>query len=82
MIETDNMRAERCGAALAQAMLDDLMKRRNEPQAEQFTTVAEALGVLTLFKDEHIEAAAAGFAGSLVSVLMLGVANLPKGDAQ
>ena len=44
--------------------------------------VAGALGVLTLFKDEHIESAAAGFAGSLVSVLMLGVANLPKGDAQ
>ena len=44
--------------------------------------VAGALGVLTLFKDEYIEAAAAGFAGSLENVLMVGVANLPKGDAQ
>lgn len=82
MIETDNMRAERCGAALAEAMLDDLMKRRNEPQAEQFTTVAGALCGLNEFKGEYIESAAGGFAGVLVDVLMVGLANLQKRDGQ
>ena len=74
--------AESCGAELGLALIQALHKLRDQPQDENFLMVAGALGVLTLFKDEHIEAAAAGFAGSLVSVLMLGVANLPKGDAQ
>lgn len=74
--------AESCGAELGQALIQALHKLRDKPQDENFLMVAGALGVLTLFKDEHIEAAAAGFAGSLVDVLMVGIANLPKGDAQ
>ena len=74
--------AESCGAELGQALIQALHKLRDKPQDESFLMVAGALGVLTLFKDEHIEAAAAGFAGSLVDVLMVGIANLPKGDAQ
>ena len=74
--------AESCGAELGLALIQALHKLRDQPQDESFLMVAGALGVLTLFKDEHIEAAAAGFAGALVDVLMLGVANLPKGDAQ
>ena len=74
--------AESCGAELGLALIQALHNLRDQPQDENFLMVAGALGVLTLFKDEHIESAAAGFAVSLVSVLMLGVANLPKGDAQ
>ena len=73
--------AESCGAELGLALIQALHKLRDQPQDENFLMVAGALGVLTLFKDEHIEAAAAGFAGSL-DVLMVGIANLPKGDAQ
>lgn len=74
--------AESCGAELGLALIQALHKLRDKPQDESFLMVAGALGVLTLFKDEYIEAAAAGFAGSLVDVLMVGIANLPKGDAQ
>ena len=74
--------AESSGAELGLALIQALHKLRDQPQDENFLMVAGALGVLTLFKDEHIEAAAAGFAGSLVDVLMVGIANLPKGDAQ
>lgn len=74
--------AESCGAELGLALIQALHNLRDQPQSESFVMVAGALGVLTLFKDEHIEAAAAGFAGSLVDVLMVGIANLPKGDAQ
>ena len=74
--------AESCGAELGLALIQALHKLRDKPQNESFLMVAGALGVLTLFKDEYIESAAAGFAGSLVDVLMVGIANLPKGDAQ
>lgn len=74
--------AESCGAELGLALIQALHKLRDKPQDESFLMVAGALGVLTLFRDERIEAAAAGFAGALVDVLMVGIANLPKGDAQ
>lgn len=73
--------AESCGAELGLALIQALHKLRDQPQSENFLMVAGALSDLTLFKDEHIESAAAGFAGSLVDVLMVGIANLPKGDA-
>ena len=74
--------AEGCGAGLGTALIEALHKLRDKPQSESFLMVAGALGVLTLFDEEHIESAAAGFAGALVDVLMVGIANLPTEGVQ
>ena len=72
--------SERAGAAMSFDLLNELLALRGRPQAEAFRAVNEALRALT--KLEHPDSAAAGFAGAIVNVLELGIANLPKGEAQ
>ena len=72
--------SERAGGALGSDLVHELFELRGRPQAEAFRAVNEALHALT--KLEHPDSAAGGFAAAIVNVLELGVANLPKGEAQ
>ena len=53
-----------------------LLALRGRPQAEAFRAVHDNLHALS--KLEHADSAAGGFAGVIVNVLELGIANLPK----
>ena len=72
--------SERAGAALGTDLSRELFALRGRPQAETFRAVREAL--CALVKLEHGDSAAGGFAAAIVNVLELGIANLPKGEAQ
>ena len=68
--------SERAGAALGLDLLQELMRLRGRPQAEAFRAVQGRLHALTYMG--HADSAAAGFAGAIVNVLEVGIANLPK----
>ena len=72
--------AERAGAALGSDLAQALFALRGRPQAETFRAVNESLRALV--KLEHPDSAAGGFAAAIVNLLELGIANLPKGEAQ
>ena len=72
--------SERAGAALGTDLSRELFALRGRPQAETFRAVREALRALV--KLEHGDSAAGGFAGAIVNVLELGIANLPKFDGE
>lgn len=68
--------SERAGAALGGELLNELLALRDHPQAEAFRALRDKL--YALGKLEHFDSAAGGFAVAVVSVLEVGVANLPK----
>lgn len=68
--------SERAGAALGSDLVQELYALRGRPQAEAFRAVHDKLHALS--KLEHADSAAGGFAGVIVNVLELGIANLPK----
>ena len=70
--------SERAGAALGSDLVQELFELRGLPQAEAFRAVHDKL--FALAKLEHADSAAGGFAGAIVNVLELGIANLPKLD--
>lgn len=80
--ERDVFASERAGAVMGHDLLDELLALRGKPQSEAFRAVHDKLCALS--KLEHFNSAAGGFAGMVVNVLEVGIANLPtfKGDEQ
>ena len=74
--EKHGAESERAGAAMGYDLLDELLALRGRPQAEAFRAVRDKLFALS--KLEHADSAAGGFAAAIVSVLEVGIANLPK----
>ena len=72
--------SERAGAALGADLLQELLVLRGRPQAEAFRAVQGRLHALTYMG--HADSAAAGYAGAIVNVLEVGIANLPKTEGQ
>lgn len=68
--------SERAGAVMGYDLLDELLALRGRPQAEVLRAVHDKLFALS--KLEHADSAAGGFAAAIVSVLEVGIANLPK----
>lgn len=68
-----NFAAERAGAYIGNAMLNDLLAQRDGPQAERARTVHQALCALGIRHET-----AAGFATVITDVLATGVAHLPN----
>ena len=67
---------ERAGAAMGLDLINELLAVRGKPQAEAFRALHDKL--LALSKLDHFDSAAGGFAGAIVNVLEVGIANLPK----
>ena len=72
--------SERAGAALGTDLVRELFALRGRPQAEAFHAVHDKLHALS--KLEHADSAAGGFAGVIVNVMELGIANLPKREKE
>ena len=68
--------SERAGAALGSDLVQELFELRGRPQAEAFRAVHDKL--FALRKLAHADSAVGGFAGAVVNVLELGIANLPQ----
>jgi hypothetical protein len=67
--------SERAGTAMGRDLIDELLVVRGKPQAEAFRVIHDKLHALS--KLEHFDSAAGGFAGAVVNVLEIGIANLP-----
>ena len=74
--QEDKFTSERAGAAMGFDLVDELFALRGEPQAEAFHAIRKKLYALS--KLEFFDSAAGGFAGAVVNVLKIGIANLPK----
>ena len=74
--------SEQAGASMGNDLINELLAVRGKPQAEAFRAIRDKLYALS--KLEHFDSAASGFAGAVVNVLQIGVANIPKfeGDEQ
>ena len=74
--------SERAGAGMGFDLINELLAVRGKPQAEAFRAIRDKLYALSKLK--HFDSAAGGFAGAVVNVLQIGVANIPKfeGDEQ
>ena len=74
--QEEKFTSERAGAGMGFDLIDELLAVRDEPQAEAFRALHDKL--LALSKLEHFDSAAGGFAGAVVNVLEIGIANLPQ----
>ena len=74
--QEDTFTSERAGAAMGFDLIDELFALRSEPQTNAFRAIRDKLYALS--KLEFFDSAAGGFAGAVVNVLQIGVANLPK----
>lgn len=74
--------AEQAGAVMGVDLINELLAVQGQPQAEAFRAIRAKLFALS--KLEHFDSAAGGFAGAVVNVLEIGIANIPKfeGDEQ
>lgn len=72
--------AERAGAELGHNLLNELLALHGSPQTEALRHVHEKLRALS--KLGRFDSAAGGFAVALVNVLEVGIANLPKVEAE
>lgn len=70
--------SEQAGADLGAGLVQVLIDLRHQGQDAAFCAVRHAL--LKVANMEHPEHAFGGFAGQLVPLLELGIANLPKGE--
>ena len=68
--------SEQAGAGIGLDLINELLAVRGKPQSEAFRAIRDKLHALS--KLEDFESAAGGFAGAVVNVLQIGVANLPK----
>ena len=73
--QQDKLRSERAGAGMGSNLINELFALRGKPQAEAFRAIRDKLHALS--KLEQFDAAAGGFAGAVVNVLEIGIANLP-----
>lgn len=74
--QEEKFTSERAGAVMGHDLINELLAVRGEPQAEAFRVFRDKLYALS--KLEHFDSVAGGFAGALVNVLEIGIANLPK----
>ena len=74
--QEDEFASERAGAAMGNDLINELLAVRGKPQAEAFRAIHDKLYALS--KLEQFDAAAGGFAGAVVNVLQIGIANIPK----
>ncbi len=78
-LQTFGNHSEQYGANVASAMLDAALNSAN--QAEAVRAVLKALNNAFNLQDDPIKARiAAGFAVSIVNVIEIGLANLPRGS--
>ena len=73
--QEEKFTSERAGAVMGFDLVDELFALRGRPQAEAFRAIHDKLHALS--KLEHFDSAAGGFAGAVVNVLEIGIANLP-----
>jgi len=80
--QEEKFTSERAGAVMGNDLINELLAVRGEPQAEAFRAIHDKLYALS--KLEQFDAAAGGFAGAVVNVLQIGVANIPnfEGDEE
>ena len=74
--QEEKFTSERAGAAMGLDLINELLVVLGKPQAEAFRAIHDKLYALS--KLEHFDSAASGFAGAVVNVLEIGIANLPK----
>lgn len=72
--------AECAGSELGHDLVQELCALRGQPQADALRTIHGKLQALG--KIEPFDRAAGGFAVALVNLLEVGIANLPKVEAQ
>ena len=72
--------SEKDGAELGMGLLQELLELRGHPQADSCQALHVAL--MAVIKLEYPESAVGGFAGAVVNVLELGIANLPVGEPE
>lgn len=73
--QEEKFTSERAGAGMGNDLINELLAVRGEPQAEAIRAIHAKLYALS--KLEQFDAAAGGFAGAVVNVLEIGIANLP-----
>ena len=80
--QEEKFTSEQAGAGMGLDLINELLAVRGKPQSEAFRAIRDKLHALS--KLENFESAAGGFAGAVVNVLQIGVANIPKfeGDEQ
>ena len=80
--QEEKFTSERAGAVMGLDLINELLAVQGKPQAEAFRAIHDKLYALS--KLEQFDAAAGGFAGAVVNVLEIGIANLPafEGDEQ
>ena len=80
--QEEKLTSEQAGAGMGLDLINELLAVRGKPQSEAFRAIRDKLHALS--KLEDLESAAGGFAGAIVDVLQIGVANIPKfeGDEQ
>ena len=74
--QEDEFASERAGAVMGLDLINELLTLRGKPQCEAFRAIHDKLYALS--KLEQFDSAAGGFAGAVVNVLEIGIANLPK----
>ena len=74
--QEEKFTSEQAGAGMGLDLVNELLAVRGKPQSEAFRAIRDKLHALS--KLENFESAAGGFAGAIVDVLQIGVANLPK----
>ena len=74
--QEEKFTSERAGAGMGFDLINELLAVRGKPQAEAFRAIHAKLYALS--KLEHFDSAAGGFAGAVVNVLQIGIANIPK----
>lgn len=74
--QEEKFTSERAGAVMGLDLINELLAVRGKPQAEAFRAIHDKLYALS--KLEQFDAAAGGFAGAVVNVLQIGIANIPK----
>ena len=79
---TERNTSECAGAAMGIDLINELLAVQGKPQAKAFRAIHDKLYALS--KLEHFDSAAGGFAGAVVNVLQIGVANIPnfEGDEE
>ena len=73
--QEEKFTSERAGSAMGNDLINELLAVQGQPQAEAFRALRDKL--YDLSKLEHFDAAAGGFAGAVVNVLQIGIANIP-----
>ena len=68
--------SEQAGAGMGLDLINELLAVRGKPQAEAFRAIRDKLHVLSKLK--HFDSVAGGFAGAMVNVLEIGIANISK----